>query len=124
MDFWSNYISRSFQFCIRTTNSYLIFLVVLVPIVVMNKVSPLIPLFWMPNINNTKSMFIRYFNIEILVYIPTKISLCNHIPQFKNIVRPVGLLAHMGKYLLKPSITNIYVYGIFVEFLYYKVLIF
>ena len=69
-------------------------------------------------------MFIQYFNFEILVYIPTTISLCNHMSQFKSTVRPVGMLAHTGKLLLKLSITDMYEYCIFVEFLHYKVLIF
>ena len=82
----------------------------------MNKVSPSMPLFRIIHINKTNSVFIQYFNFSILVYIPTTISLCNHMSHFNNTVRPVGLLAHMGKLLLKLSITDIYTYGIFVEF--------
>ena len=90
----------------------------------MNYISPLIPLFWIPHINKTKRMFIQYLNVVILVYIPTKISLCNNMPQFKNTVRPFVLLSHMGKFLMKLSTTDIYAYCIFVEYLRYKVLIF
>ena len=75
------------------------------------------PYFWIPHINKRKIMFIQYFNFEILVYIPTKISLCNHMPQFKNTVRPVVLLAHVGQLLLKLSITDMYAYCIFIEYL-------
>ena len=42
------------------------------------------------------------------------------MPQFKNTVRPVVLLAHMGNYLLKISITYFSAYFIFVESLRYK----
>ena len=69
-------------------------------------------------------MFIQSFNFSILAYISTTISLWNHILQFKNTVRPVIFLAHLGKLLLKISINYLYVYSIFVEYLRYKVLIF
>ena len=46
------------------------------------------------------------------------------MPQFKNTARPVALLAHMRKFLLKMSITDFYVDFIFVEYLSDKVLIF
>ena len=69
-------------------------------------------------------MFIHYLNFTILVYIPTTISLCNHMPRFKNTVRPVVLLEHVGQFLLKLSITNIYAYCISVEYVHYKVLVF
>ena len=46
------------------------------------------------------------------------------MPQFKNTVRPVVMSAHVGKILLKLSITDMYAYCIFVEPLRYKVLIF
>ena len=42
-------------------------------------------------------MFIEYFNVAILVYIPTTISLCKHMPQFKSTVRHVGLLSQIGQ---------------------------
>ena len=70
-------------------------LVVVVSIFFMNKVSPSMPSFWIPHIIKTKRMFIHYFNFAVLVYTPTTNSLCNHTPQFKNNVRPVGLLVHM-----------------------------
>ena len=69
-------------------------------------------------------MYIQYFNFSFLVYICTIISLCNHMPQFKNTVRPVFMLTHMGKFLLKLSICDTYVHCAFVGFLCYKVLIF
>ena len=97
---------------------------VVVPIIVMNKISPSMPSFLIPHINNTNTMFIQYFNFEILVYNPTTISLCNHMSQFKNTERPVVLLSHEGKLLLKLSITDMYAYWIFVEYLRYKVLTF
>ena len=43
--------------------------------------------------------------------------------RFKNTVCKVILLAHVGKLLAKLSITDLYAYFIFVEFLHYKVLI-
>ena len=110
MDFWSNYISQSFQFCICTKKVIKLVLVVVVPIIVVNEVRPFMPLFWIPHINNTNSMFIQYLNFEILVYIPTTISLCNHMSQFKITVCPVVLLSHVGKLLLKMSITDMYAY--------------
>ena len=61
--------------------------------------------------------------MQILVYIPTTISLCNHMSQFKSTLCPVVLLAHVGQLLPKLSITDMYVYCIFVESLRYKVLI-
>ena len=124
MDFWSNYISQSFQFFIRTKNFIWVVLVVFVPIVFVNKISPPMPPFRVPRINKTKSMFIQYFNFAISVIIPTTISLCNNMPQFKNTVHPVGTLAHMGQLLLKLSIPDMYSHCIFVESLRYKVLIF
>ena len=90
----------------------------------MNKVSPSIPSFRIPNIINTKSMFIQYLNFAILVYIPTIISLCKHMTQFKNTLRTVVLLEHAGQLLLKIFITDMYAYRIFVESLRYKVLIY
>ena len=68
----------------------------MVPIVVINDVSPSMPLFWIPHFNNTKSMFIQYFNFVVFVINPTKSSLCNHMSQVKYTVGPVSLLAHMG----------------------------
>ena len=97
--------------------------VIAVPIVVVNKVIPLMPSFRIPHINKTRSMFIQYFNFAILVYIPTIISLCNHMPQFNKTV-PSCLLTHTGQQLIKISITNIYVYCIFFGYLRYKVLIY
>ena len=90
----------------------------------MSKASPSIPSFFIPNIIKIKSMFLQYYNFAILVYIYTIFSLCNHMPQFKNTVRPVFLLSHVGKLLLKISITDIYAYSVFFESLRYKVLIF
>ena len=90
----------------------------------MNKVSPSIPSFQIQHTNMKKSMFLQYFNFAISVYIPSTISLCNHMPQFNNTVRPVVLSEHVGKFLLKLSITDIFVYCIFVDSLRYKVLIF
>ena len=40
MDFWSNYISQSFQFCICTKKDYYVVLVFVTPIIVMNEVTP------------------------------------------------------------------------------------
>ena len=59
-----------------------------------------------------------------MVYIPTTISLWNHMPQFKKTVRPVVLLEHMGQFLFKLSIADLYAHCIFVKSLRYKVLIF
>ena len=59
-----------------------------------------------------------------MIYIPTPISLWNHVSQFNNTVRPVVLLAHVEKLLLKIFITYFYVYCIYVESLCDKVLIF
>ena len=69
-------------------------------------------------------MFIQYLNHAIFVYIPTTISRCDHMPQFKKNVLSVVLLAHVGQLLLKISTTDMYAYCIFVESLRYKVLIF
>ena len=99
-------------------------MVVVVPIFVVNKASPPMPQFQITHINKTKSMFLQYFKFSILVYIPTKISLCNHMPQFENNVHPVVMLEHVGKSLLTLYITYMYAYWIFVEYLRYKVLIY
>ena len=99
-------------------------MVVIVPIIFVNKLSPLMTSFRIPRINKTKCIFIQYFSFVILVYTPTTISLCNNMPQFKNTVHPVVLLAHVGQLLLKISMTDMYAYCIFFESLRYKVLIF
>ena len=68
------------------------------------------PSFRITHINNKKSIFIQYFNFEFLFYIPTIISLCNHMPQFRNTLRPVCMLARMGQFSPKLSITDMYEY--------------
>ena len=60
-------------------------------------------------------MFIQSLKISILVYIPTAISLLNHMQQFRNILSPVVMLAHVMPLLLKLSITDLHEYWIFVE---------
>ena len=69
-------------------------------------------------------MFIQSFNFVILVYIPTKILLCRHMPQFKENLCPAVMLAHVRQLLIQIYINDIYVYCTFVESLHYKVLIF
>ena len=113
-----------FNFSFVLQNFIEVVLVVVVSIIVLDEVIPLMISFRIPHINKTKSMFIQYFNFAILVYIPTTIYFCNHMPQFKNTVSPVVMLEHVGKLLLKISIDDMYVYYLFVESLHYKALIF
>ena len=89
----------------------------------MNRVSSSMPSLWIPNVNKSKHVY-TVFQFSNFGYIPTKVTLWNHVPQFKNTARPVALLAHMRKFLLKMSITDFYVDFIFVEYLSDKVLIF
>ena len=83
----------------------------------MNKVSPSMRSFRIPRTHKIKSVFTQYLSFATFVYIPTTVSLCNHIPQFNNNVRPVGILTHMDQWLIKIYITDMYVYFIFAGFL-------
>ena len=127
MDFWLNCISKSFQFSFSSHLYYQLFLKLFW--LLFHQLLPYTGYFhWCHHfrfhILIRQSMFIQYFNFSILVYIPTTISLWNCMPHFKNIVSPVFLLAHVGQLLLTISITDLYEYCIFFEYLCYKVLIF